>query len=337
MATRDRDSGSEKKQSGSSFQLWWETAWEEWVRPLGVIFLCAVAYVLYKFDLISEGTAGALFVIGVVLGTLAAGALPAWPLCRTATHRGLLAALVALWALGTGYPAIRAALPPRAIAVVHLTTAQPSQKVQVGADGPYEIAASGRLKQIGAAEVEARYALKVEGGGHSDEVSGELKRALVHLRTSRRGGTSTSVQEHTEVAHRLPSVRGPELTISTDAIDESFEEGLEVAVRRAGPNPVIFFVLGGLAVLLALVLDVLLPLKPDAKAPKSKPATKTYLAAASGVALVFSIDFPTEGTPHSLVRPAVGALILALVVGGLGGWLLAGIVRVFAGPKRRTR
>jgi hypothetical protein len=335
MAARDHEDENETKRAASSFQVWWEGAWEEWIRPLGVIFLCAIAYVLYKFDLISEGTAGAILVIGVVLGTLAAGALPAWPLCRTATQRGMMAALVALWVLGTGYPAIRAALPPPALSEVHLTPAQLSQKLHLNADGPYEISVSGHFKQAGASEAEASYNLKVEGGGQSDEVSGDLKRSLVHLRTSRRG-TSTSVQEHTEQSHRLPNVRGSELTITAEGIDEELEGGLEVAVRRAGPNPMIFLILGGLAALLALVLDVLLSAKSDPKSPKSKTSTKTYLTAAVGVALVFAINFPMEVTPHSLVRPAVGALVLALVTGGLGGWLLAGIARLLAGPKRRT-
>jgi hypothetical protein len=41
-----------------------------------------------------------------------------------------------------------------------------------------------------------------------------------------------------------------------------------------------------------------------------------------------------EATPHSLVRPAVGALVLGLLAGGGGGWVLSGLARLLFGPPR---
>jgi hypothetical protein len=85
-------------------------------------------------------------------------------------------------------------------------------------------------------------------------------------------------------------------------------------VRPAALNPIIFLVLSGLALLLAIGFD--------ARLGDKKSKTKTYLSAAVGFCLVFAIAFPAEATPHSLVRPAVGALVLSTALGALGGWLL---------------
>jgi hypothetical protein len=237
------------------------------------------------------------------------------------------------WAIGTGYPPMRAAVPPRALAEVHLTTAQPSANVKVDAPGPFELAVSGHFKNAGASDAEATYTIKAEGGGGSDEVSGSLKRANVRVRVGRRGGTTTQLMERTEQSHRIGHVRGGQVTLTADGVDDQLEEGLLVAVRPGGPDPLYFTLLGVLAVLLALVLDARLSDPAAALAPKSKAKGKTYLTASAGVALVFSLRYQEAVTPHSLVRPAIDALALGLIVGGAGGWLLGVIARALFGPK----
>ena len=53
--------------------------------------------------------------------------------------------------------------------------------------------------------------------------------------------------------------------------------------------------------------------------------------------LVFSINYPTEATPRSVVRAAVGAFFLALLTGGAGGWLVTAFGRLAFKGKRRAR
>jgi hypothetical protein len=324
----DETEGGEPTKRAPGWQLWLEEAWEGWLKSVSVILLCALAYILYKFDLISEGRAGLLVVVLIVGGAIYAAASMAWTRLETRppAWKALFVLMLIFWAAGSGYPALRAALPPQAYAEARLTPQQLSTRLKAPSNGPYEVVVSGQLKP-GAAEAEASYTLKAEGAnGTSDEISGELQRKQVRVRVSRRGGTSTSVQEVNEQAHRLPHVRGSEVTLTADGIDDSqLEGGLMVELRSGGLDPIIFLVFGGLAILLALFFD--------AKLYDPKQKDKTFLTAAAAITYVFAIAFPMTATPHSLVRPAVGALVAALGIGGIGGWILAAIARGMWGAK----
>lgn len=327
MAARDEkgEQPAARKRRPSTIGLWFEEAWEGWLKSLGGIGLILIAYLLYKFDLVPETLAGAALVLIVIVGAIAMTALPAWSFVKTPVARGLFVTFLAVWAVGTGYPTMRSALPPRSLAEVKLTPTQLAAKAHVEHTGPLELTVSGHFKGAAMAEADANYTITVDSAGGHDEVSGTLKRALVRYRAGRRGGTSTSIQERTEELHRLPAARG-DLTISTDGIDEKLDGGLTVDVRSAGLNPIIFLVLGGLAVLLALFFDARLVIDPKTK-------VRTYLTVGAAVCYVFAIHYPGEATPSSLVRPAVGSLVLALLVGGLGGWLLGFLARLLFGPK----
>jgi hypothetical protein len=325
--TDEEETPEPEKKSSSRLPLWLEEAWEGWLKSVGVILLCVIAYGVYKFDLVGESLAGLAAAAAVVLGAVGATVPLAWSRVQNKAPiaKALMAVMVIAWVVGAGYPSVRAAIPPAPIAEARLTADKLSQKVTVPPARSYEVTASGRFKQAGAGDAEASYTLKAEGGGGSDEVSGLLKRALMRVRTSRRGGTSTTVTEHTEQTHRIPHVRGPEITLSAEGIDEQLEDGLHLSLRPGGPEPLIFIVLAALAVALALGFD--------ARLVDGRSKEKTYLAAAAGVSLVFSIAFPQDATPHSLVRPAVGALVLGALTGGLGGWLLGMLGRLMFGPK----
>jgi hypothetical protein len=208
--------------------------------------------------------------------------------------------------------------------------------VQTGADGPYEVVVSGHFKQPSAADVEASYSLKVVGQGEAN-VTGEIKRSTHRYRTGRRGGTSTSLEERTEAIHRVEGVRGSELTISTEGIDEQLDGNLEVSIRPAGPRPEIFWGLGALAILFGLILDARLSneIREEDRKVRGPKREQSYLTVVTAMLLVFSINFPMEATPHALVRAAVGAFVLALLVGGAGGWLIASFIRLATRPKRQ--
>ena len=202
--------------------------------------------------------------------------------------------------------------------------------------GPYELVVSGRFKQAGTAEAEASYNVEVEGNG-KDDVAGEIKRSTHHYRTGRRGATTASLEERTESVHRLDHVMGGTLTVSADAIDDQLDNGLTVGVRAAGPRREIFWVLGALAMLLGLILDsrLAIDIRDEDRKVRGPKRDVTYLGAATAVMLVFAINFPMEATPHSLVRAAIGAFLLALIVGGVGGWLLGAFARLAGKPKRK--
>ena len=79
------------------------------------------------------------------------------------------------------------------------------------------------------------------------------------------------------------------------------------------------------AIAMAIVLDTrLVDLKGKQKA---------YLTAAMSIAFAFSMYYWREATPTRLVKTALSALFFALVVGGIGGWLVGGVARLLFGPK----
>jgi len=312
------------KKNATQFQLWFEEAWEGWIRPLGLIVLLAIGYMLYKFDIVSEHTAGIVAVLAIVVGAIVVGALPALPLTRAPWQRGLLATMVAAALGGMVYPAVRAAVPGKLYAETTLTAEKPSATLTTGASGPYELMVSGHFKEAGRSDAEASYSIKaVDNGGGSDEVSGEIARKLVTIRS--RKGSSSSVQDINEQKHRLGHVRGPQVTLTADGIDEQLEGGLSVALRPGGVDPILFVVLGALAILMAIVLDTRLV---DVKGKQ-----KAYLTASTAIAFAFSLYYWQEATPSRLVKTAVSALLFSLLVGGLGGWAVGGVARALFGPK----
>src|SRR5581483_11395808 len=205
MAARDEkgEQPAARRRRPSTIGLWFEEAWEGWLKSLGGIGLILIAYLLYKFDLVPETLAGAALVLIVIVGAIAMTALPAWSFVKTPVARGLFVTFLAVWAVGTGYPTMRSALPPRSLAEVKLTPTQLAAKAHVEHTGPLELTVSGHFKGAAMAEADANYTITVDSAGGHDEVSGTLKRALVRYRAGRRGGTSTSIQERTEELHRL--------------------------------------------------------------------------------------------------------------------------------------
>jgi hypothetical protein len=314
------------KKNLSPFMLWFEDAWEGWIRPLGLIFLLAIGYLLYKFELLGEQTAGIILVVGIVVGAIATGLMPAWPLARLPWQRAMLATLALAAAVATLYPTLHVAVPSSVFAEATLTADKPTATLNPGKSGPYDLTVAAHFKDAGRSDAEAGYSIDAKDtGGGSDHIEGEIKRQLVTIR-SKKGGASSSIQERNESTHRLPDVRGAQVTLNGEGSSfDQLESGLKVELRRGSLSPIIFLVLGALALVMCVILDSRLV------EPKSK--VKSYLTASIGVAYVFAIAYPDEATPHALVRPAISSFLLALFVGGLSGWLLGGIARLLFGPK----
>jgi hypothetical protein len=312
------------KKNATQFQIWFEEAWEGWIRPLGLIILLAIGYLLYRFDLIGERLAGGILVLAIVAGAIGTGVLPAIPMARAPWQRALLATLSVLALAACLYPSLHAAVPSATLAEATLMPDKLSATLGTGRAGPYEVTVSGHLKASGRQEGEATYSLTAtDTAGGSDEVSGAIKRAYVTIRS--RKGSSSSLQERNENTHRLPHVRGAQVTVTANGIDEELDGGLTVALRHGGLDPIIFIVLGALALLMALVLDTrLVDLKGKAR---------SYLTPTVAIAYAFALYYPVEATPHAVVRPAVSAFLFALVVGGASGWLVGTIARLLFGPK----
>lgn len=312
------------KKNLTPFQIWFEEAWEGWIRPLGAILLLAIGYLLYKFDILKEQPAGVLAVLVVVLGAIGTGLAVALPLARLPWQRSLLFTMVGAALVGTLYLPLHRVLPGATLAEATLTAAQPKATLTTGRAGPYDLVVSGHFKEAGRSDAEASYTLKAtDNGGGSDEITGDIGRENVVIRS--RKGSQSSLQEHNEATYRLPHVRGPQVTIAAgDGVDEQLD-GLTVALHKGGLNPIIFIVLGALALAMAVVLDTRLV---DVKGKQ-----KSYLTAAVAVAYAFALRYPLYATSQHMVGPAVSEFLWALVVGGLAGWAVGGLARLGFGPK----
>ena len=198
-----------EKKNATPLQLWFEEAWEGWIRPLGLMVLLAIGYVLYKFDIVERARRGPgrgagdrgrrhrrRRAAGAAAGARSRGnARCSWPWSRPRS---------AAWS--TRRCARRC--PGRLYAEAVLTNDKPSQTLTTGAAGPYELMVSGHFKEAGRSDAEATYSHQgVDNGGGSDEASGEIARKLVTIRS--RKGSSSSVTEQNEEKHRLGHVRGP--------------------------------------------------------------------------------------------------------------------------------
>src|SRR4051794_30293344 len=148
------------KKNATRFQLWFEDAWEGWIRPLGLLIVLAIGYLLYKFDLVSEHVAGLVLVLAVVVGTIVVGALPARPLTRAPWQRALLVTLIATALAGMVYPVVRAAVPGATLAEAHLTADKLTATLATGKSGPYDVTVIGHFKEAGRSDAEAGYSLK---------------------------------------------------------------------------------------------------------------------------------------------------------------------------------
>jgi hypothetical protein len=324
-----------------TLKVWLEEAWHGWLKPVAAILVLLGAYFAYDRGLVPEGSAGLVVVALIIGGTIVSAAMPIFPLLERRQSKLLLGVFMVIWAIGAGYPSLRRAFPSKAIGeplqIAFCARYKDADKrecaeptltatVDLKGGGPYEVAVSGELK--GAGEVQSNYHLTFAGADNSsEEIEGNLKRTFFHQRTSRRSAGGTMVKtEHTENSHRL-SVPGDKLTITADGVDEVLENGLTLTFHHAGPDPRIFLGITLLCVLLGVWLDYRL----------SEPKVKTYFALAAGLTLVFAWYYPEEATPHNLVRPAIAALVAALL-GALGGWLLSVIIKSFKPkPKRAVK
>ena len=214
-----------------------------------------------------------------------------------------------LWAFSSGYPTLRKSVVKPVYGEATLTEAAKSAKVPISTGtGPFNLTVTGKLKSSGNQVAEAGYEITATGSeGGSDTVEGSLE-YQVHQTRSRKGSSQWS-ESNDEISHRLSSqVRGKEVTVTVDHVDDLFENGLHVSLGPRSIDPWIFWGIGIAVVMLMMWMEATVG---DAK-------DKTHLVMTSLGTLAFAMRFYQKATAHNLVRPAVDALFVALLVGGLG-------------------
>lgn len=322
----DAKAGDAKAEPPSGLRGFVEQHWEGWLSQVLLMAIVGIGVLGYKMEWLREGTIGLVLVGGMLAVAIYGTAAPTYDLIENKTARTLFAVLAIFWAASVGYPALRKAVPRKVLAEAVLTPANLTAKLAVAenGNGPFDVTASGTLRPDAGQEKRVDYTFKLVGdGGQETELSGEFSVSMHQARVRR--GSNVWSEQHNQVEHRLSSsLRGRELTVSTEQVDELLQSGLHVSLHPQSMDPQ-WFLIGGILVVLAMLFV-------EAKVGDSK--TKTHLIMASASTLVFSWWFQKNATASRLVSPALDALLLAAVTGGIGGTLVGAVVRRISGRDR---
>lgn len=310
----------------TKYQQFMEQHWDSWLSQVLLILLFGAGVIGYKMDLLHESMIGIVLSGGLVASAIYMTALPAYDLIQSSTGRRLFGLLCIIWAIAAGYPTLRKGMARKVLAETVLTEENKSVKLAIGEGqiGPYDVTVSGTVKPEAAQNANISYELVVTGesGAHT-ELDGEFTYA-VHQARVRRGSTHWS-EQHNQIEHRLPrDIGGKELTIATERVEDTLQDGLHVTVHPQSYDPNWFFI-AGIFVLLAMMYV-------ESRIGDSK--NKPHLIMASATTLVFSYWYHMHATSTRMVAPTLDALLLAAITGGIGGTLIGAVVRRLSGRDR---
>lgn len=277
--------------------------------------LLAVAAVLLVAGARHAGTQGleaTLLGLGVPLLAIALGfrsLLDAKPSLR------LAAGLVALVALVVAEAEIgRLFFPPAPVAQATLSEKSPDAELS-GVAGDFELETRCALDAYKGSAQES-FVIDVERAGAHQQIEGTFSRSAATTRASRRRAptqtSSHTLDDYTQTVS-LPGV-GP-IHAHLVQLTGDGPRALELSLRPALP--------GGRALEWALLLSGLLAVAVQVSA--SRQGDRTHFATWVGMACVLALYLPRHFSRSDPMGAMVGALFVALVAGGLGGFVLGSL------------
>jgi len=181
--------------------------------------------------------------------------------------------------------------------------------------GPVRVFVHGALSTAGSTTVE------FELSGFTGPVEGKLQRTVSTGRVGRRGVTQQATERNSEFLDaRLASGLH---ALKLERVDGPLSGGLDVRVYGDRFPLWLDVVVAVVALIGIALLGVRLGVGTD-----------TLVAA--GVAVAFGAVGHEFVTPDSIVRPLIGAAIVAAVVGGAAGGILAWVARKLLPPRARA-
>ncbi|HMU37508.1 MAG TPA: hypothetical protein PKE31_00710 [Pseudomonadota bacterium] len=320
----DAGKGKDKEEDlpKTAYQRFMDEHWDAWLGPVLMLVIVAALALGYKFELVRESMLGMLLSAGLVGLAIYSTVVPAYDLIERKAGRYAFVALSILWVAAAGYPTLRKATTRAVYAQTVLSSEHKTDTLKLpdGKTGPFDLTVSGTLKPEISMNGSAVFDLQVAMDGATESVNGEFATKTNQMRVRR--GTAMWTEQTNQVEHRLPrSFRGHSLTVSVEQIDDAIDGGLHVTVHPQSYDPKWFFLLGVLVVLGMIYVETQIG---DSK-------TKTHLTMASASTMVFAFHFHEHASAARMVRPAFDSLILAALVGGIGGTLIGAVARRASG------
>jgi hypothetical protein len=285
---------------------------------VGLLVLVA-GWAVYHYELVSEVAAGRLLLLALLAAVCGGSIWPRLVRAHDPRARAMLVLLGVAWCFGVGYEPLRVAFPTAAVGEAQLPTPEGEFDTTIAApDGACELLVSGRLADD--AQTHAVYQLDV--GGENTPVSGRFERVFYRAKGRRRIVRGVQTVERTENLHRLERRCQTSLAVGLRKLPEALDGPLTIEVHRARLRPELPLACAILALVAAVFID------------RRTESEGIPLAYAVAVTLVFSLDFPVEATPHRMVGPALGASLLAMILGIPAAWMLS---RLLAGSASHGR
>ena len=281
---------------------------------LGAFVLAALAIVvLYNVGEISEVFTGLTMATTVVLGSAAYGVKI---LADSISHRAVMALVIVLGLVtgASGLAAASSALTPGApIAAGDLTGDGDVLPLPGPVQGATRLLLHGRPAGSDASEVDVH----LDVGTTS--AHGTIERTAMSARVGRRGRTTVLRERDSDFV--TVDVADPANSVTLTRLRGHLSGPLHVEVFHEWlPLPTEIVLAAALLLAIAFIAVRL-------------EARSTGVGALS-CAMVFGIMVHHMATPDAAVRPEIGALMVAVLAGGVGGMVLAGMVRMVARPRR---
>jgi hypothetical protein len=305
----------------TAFQIWFEDAWDGWLKYAALVVGLGLFYLLYQMEVFSERSMGLVLALGVGVGTVLSAVGSAREHAGEGSKKTMLFAFAAIWGLTVAYPIVWGIFPGAPVASAKLGE-EGSQAVLQAPDGGKAIYVRAKIK--GSGEIQAQYKLETSWSGGGKPVEGALSRNLARVRVGRRG-SGVQVTEHNEEKHYLGVTHGP-VTVKLESKDSTLDTDVFVELRRALVPPIALIVIASILFVIALALDRVID-----------PKGRTYLGTAAGFSLVFALYYGLDqARPSRVIGPAIGSALVAIFTGALGGAAIAWIVKKATPEKKRS-
>lgn len=292
--------------------------WQEHRLKLLVAAVIALA-IAARFEAL-QGPEATFLALGAPLVAVTVGLVP----LRDSSHRlRLTAAVVGLVALvGSELELSHLFFPPDVLATATLSTKKPDAELEPTTHRELEVETHGTLaKTSGSAE--ESFVIELERDGAKRTIEGTFSKSAA-VRFSRRRAP-TSVSAHVVDVDRQ-SVELPgsgaihaHLVNLTGAGAKSLELRLRPALPLAHP--------------LELALKCLLALALVIQLAAARDGLRNRFLAWMGYAIVLALYLPRHFSPGDPLGALVGASFVALLVGGLGGWILGSVLSGMIGRR----